>query len=561
MKRLVSISSPPSALGPAWRSCAAALVIAAAVALVYWPGIHGFWGRDDYFQLAFARLVGSPWPLFVRDHFPVPGSVFRPLGFASMWLCARLFGTGYEAHAIADLVLHAGVSLALFGLLRRAGIALAPAVLCTLLFALHPAVIGTALWWSARFDLLAALFVLLALQAAVAYRQRRRPCALWCALGAALAAMLSKEVGLVAIAAMALLWLRWARAERVQRAPALRAVALAVVCAAIYLGWRWLVLGTPSSGLTGALPVGDAIARGLLDWAGQAPGYFSFWARLDALQRIAFGAALAVVVGMFAFRHARLAVSGQGDLLVCGLCLLLLPALLQAPVSALNASPLQAGASAIETAMQSRLYYLGIAGAAIVLAPPLAGIWSGASIRVRGLAGLALMLALLAMASASRDSAQQFAQRSLAISAVAREAGAAVERLDLPPVPCHVVFLDVEPAPEWGVYVSMDSVIKALSPDPARVEHCWFHANYVTWFHLLAAPVDAADAAPWIPLVADGHVVPWRRVGDLQIAYLAPPQRADSRDVAAMRFLRWRDGHFDDVSADVAAGRIAVRLQ
>jgi hypothetical protein len=556
---MVMISPRLSALGPRWQWLSP-LVIAVAVAFVYWPGVHGFWGRDDYFQLAFARLIGSPWPLFVRDHFPVPGSVFRPLGFASMWLCRALFGIDYEAHAIADLVLHAGVALALFGVLRRAGIARVPALCCTLLFALHPAVIGTALWWSARFDLLATLFVLLAVQAAFAYRDRRRSGALYCALGAALAAMLSKETGLVAVAALSLLWLQWAWSEPAHRAQALRAAVLAGVCALVYLGWRWAVLGTPSSGLTGAMPLGSAIAKGVLDWARLAPGYFSFWARLDAWQRIALGVALVAVAAASVRTLACASPQRSTGPVGSGLCLLLLPALLQAPVSALNAAPLQAGVSAIEAAMQSRLYYLGIAGTALVLAAALSRIWNAANSTTRVAVGLPLALAVLALAAASRDDARQFAQRSLRISAVAREAAAAVARLDLPPARCHVVFLDVEPAPEWSIYVSMDSVVEALAAD-ARVPHCWFHANYATWFHLLAAPADAADAAPWIPRRVDGDTLPWRRVGDMQIAYLGAPAQVAPRDLAAMHFLRWRDGRFDDVSADVAAGRLAVRLE
>ena len=48
----------------AFRRGLAPILIALVVALVYWPGLGGFWTRDDYMQLAFARLVGSSWPVF-----------------------------------------------------------------------------------------------------------------------------------------------------------------------------------------------------------------------------------------------------------------------------------------------------------------------------------------------------------------------------------------------------------------------------------------------------------------------------------------------------------------
>ncbi len=542
-----------------------ALAIVAIVSFVYWPGVHAFWGRDDFMQLAMARLIGSPWPLFTHDHFVVPGSVFRPLGFASMWLCQVLLGTAYAPNAMADLALHAGVSVALFCLLRQTRIAYPVALSCALLFALHPAVLGTALWWSARFDLLATLFVLLALHAGSAYREHQRVGALIGALAAALAAMLSKETGLIAVAALTLVWVRWACCEPLHRKRALRAVAWAWSCALFWLAWRALVLGTAASDLTGALPLGRAIAKGLFDWVQQAPGYLSFWTRLAPAQHIALGAALtlmaAATVATLTRRRARSSSPKYADLALCGACLLLLPALVQAPVAALNAAPLDAGVSAIEAAMQSRLYYLGIAGAVAMLAVVVAMLWNLATTRLRGVIAMSLTIAVLALASASREAAQAFAQRSLAISAVARDAVAAVAKLDLPGSGCHVVFLGIEPAPEWSSFVSMDSIIKALSPELARVEHCWFHTEVRTYFQLQAAPASMADAAPYAPFTADGRVIGWRTIGGLTIAYLRPPPVANAGVFARMKFLRYRNGRFDDVSADVAAGLVSVRLQ
>lgn len=560
-------SPQPSARSPrgAAASALAAFAIVAAVAVVYWPGVHGFWGRDDFMQLAFARLIGTPWPLFVLDHYPpVPGSVFRPLGFASMWLCAQWFGTDYELHACADLALHVGVALALYGLLRRAGMAWTIALPCTLLFALHPAVIGTGLWWSARFDLLATLFILLALWAALVYRERHGVVTLAAALLAALAAMLSKEIGLAAIVPLTLLWAAWARHEPMQRGRALRAIALAWACGLGYLVWRGWVLGTASSGLTGDLPMAQAIARGLARWLEQAPGYLSFFVRLGDPARWVWALVLFALLIVIALApksgRVRAGWTRRTDLALCGLALLLVPAVLQAPVAALNAAPLQAGGSAIDAAMQSRLYYLGLAGVAIALAAGFDALHERVGPKLRVALVAPLLVGAFAFASVSHDIAGAFAARSVDIARVAREAVAAVDEQALPASPCHVVFLGVEPPPEWSIYVSMDSVVKALSADPERVKHCWFHADYVTYFHLMGAPVAAADALPYRPLRLDGTRVPWRRIGDLDIAYL-DAAGIDARELARMRFLRHREGGFDDVSAEVAAGQIALRPQ
>ncbi len=542
---------------------ACAALIVASIALAYWPGIHGFWGRDDYFQLAMARLLGSPWPLFIHDHFPVPGSVFRPLGFASMWLGTRLFGTEYAAHALGDLGLHAAVALALYGLLRRATVPRAVATSCTLLFALHPAALGSALWWSARFDLLATLFVLLALQAAFAYREHAGGGAhVALALLAALAAMLSKEIGLVAVAAMTIAWAHWAWREPTQRKRALRAIAFAWALAAFYLGWRALVLGTASSGLTGAMPLAGAVAKGVADWIRQAPGYLVFWSRLGVLSRVVLAGAvllaLAAVARMRRPAQPRPAQAPLVELALGGACLLLLPALLQAPVAALNAAPLGTQASAIDAAMQSRLYYLGIAGLALVIGAACTRAWDACAPGARALLVLALGLGAATFGWAARESAREFATRSLAISAVARDVVAAIARVPLPATRCGVVVLGVEPPPEWSRYVSIDSMVKALSPDLDRVAHCWFHADYPTYFQLMRAPVDAADAAPYQALAIDGRRVPWRRLGNLEIAYLEPLRPANTVAPAALIRLRYRDGHFAEFGAEPGAAHSQV---
>ena len=527
----------------------AALVVVIAVVAAYFPGLHGFWGRDDFFQLAFVRLIGSPWPLFVHDHFPVPGSVFRPLGFASMWLGEWLFGNDYTRHAASDLVLHAGVALALLGLLRRAAVPIVPATLCTLLFALHPAVLGTSLWWSARFDLLATLFVLLALQAGLAYRQGARISSLCAALVATLAAMLSKEIGLVAMAALTMIWLRWARIEPSRRARALLGVASILACAAVYLGWRWAVLGTATSGLTGSLPIGSAVAKGMLDWLRQAPGYLTFWIRLDALQRgTTVVAAAGAIAGMAIAVTRRGPIDGASrvhGLAASGLCLLLLPAILQSPVAALNAMPLRVEFSAIEAAMQSRLYYLGIAGVAIVLAAAVSRVWDGAGRSLRAAIALSLGLLVVTDAWVSRQAAQAFAQRSFAIAADARAAVAAVETMDLAQSPCHVAILGLQPPPEWSVYVSMDSVVKALSPDLERVGRCWIHSDHETYFYLMRAPLAVASAAPFSALEVNGEPLPWRRIGGVAIAYLAPVEPDAAARYPGIIRLQHRDGGFD----------------
>jgi hypothetical protein len=547
----------------AFRRGLAPLVIVVAVALVYWPGLNGFWTRDDYMQLAFARLVGSPWPVFAHDHyFPVPGSIFRPLGFASFWLSQALFGTDYFRNAFGDLVLHVAVALALYRVIRAGSIERVPAALCTLLFALHPAVLGTALWWSARFDLLAMLFGLLAVRAALDHAARPRAGSLLVALAALLAALLSKETALAAAAAVGLVWLRGARFDRARRGESMRALLALVAVVALFFAWRTLVLGTLTTGLAGEASIVDAFGRGLARWFANLPGYVSFWPRSSmAIGIVLFGYVFIELADLWIERSRRSSMPPVAfDLLICGVCLFLLPAVLQAPIAAMNATPLGADASTVETVMQSRLYYVSFGGLAMLFAAGLGRLWMSGRIPRSVLAG-GVAVCIAAFAWASHRAAVAFAETTAASRPVAERVAGAVDRAAPAAGTCRIVVLGVQPPPEWSIYVSIDSIAKALTADPARTGRCFLASDYVTYFNLMRGYANPADASPYTPRSAGGRPIPWLRIGDMTSAYLDPPANAAAASLAGIVFLQYKDGTFADVTADVASGHLPVALR
>lgn len=540
--------------------CLSAIVV--AVAIVYWPGLYGFWGRDDYMQLAMARFVESPWPLFFQDHFVASsGTVFRPLGFASLWLGEALFGTDYRSHALFTLGLHAGVCLSLFGVLRVFSIPRASALLGTMLFALHPAVIGTALWWSARFDLLAVLFGLLAIFFATLYRNASNHLYLAICLAMFLAAMLSKEIGLAFLAPLSLIWLHlaWRVPHRIKTA--ILAVILAWLSAVILLIWRWTVLDTFSGKLGSEVPLVFAVYEGIKTWLVLSVEYLTFWPRLEVLGRavVISGIVLLGLAVAAQFFRKQVRQAGAEIILVglCGLSLILLPALLQAPIVRLNAEPLTADMSAVEAAMQSRLFYLTMAGLGMVIGAVLAFV-AQTNDRVRKAASFgAIAVMAVAAGVASNHDAREFAQRSQEISEVAREAVAAVGNLELPETGCHVVFLDVPRVREWGIYVSMDSIIKALHPRLEHVGHCFFHADFPTFYYLLGDPGYLEGKAPLLTLKIGGMPIEPLEVSGVVSAYLQFPDQISREQVAHFQVLRYQDGAFVESRVEAGEWRLA----
>ncbi len=170
-----------------------------------------------------------------------------------------------------------------------------------------------------------------------------------------------------------------------------------------------------------------------------------------------------------------------------------------------------------------------------------------------------MSLVVATLAWISFGNAREFGRRAFEIAAPARAAVAAVNGFAVPEGNCHIAFLGYEPPPEWSIYVSMDSIVKALAADKS-ILHCWIHSNLPTFTHLQSLGASEADALPFPTLWNDGRQVPWHRIGHVIYAYLtAPPDLAPARSHTT--FFAMQNGRFVDVSARVAAGEIPAKLQ
>jgi hypothetical protein len=515
------------------------LLIPSLAGVVFWPGLWADWGRDDYMQLAMARLVETPWAFFTTDHFHVPDSVFRPLGYVSFWLGQVLAGTNFQGHALFGFVLFAVIALALNAVQLQFGVRPLAALMATLLFVLHPVAVGTALWWSARFDVLALLFAL------IAVHQARRTILTWRArhlivtLLALLAAALSKEVGLIGAAAVFVLFQHRAWTQRGDFWQAQRAGVLCVLVVLGFLAWRAAILGTGGSGLVGGEGLWVSLSQGLLRWLQLAPGYVGFQAQLAWPPGILVLLGLLLLIALLPLgKRTTPAVTGQESrlpLALVGLCLLLLPALLQAPIVRLNALELTAEISAVEAAMQSRLFFMSLVGLVVLVALGIDRILNrGSSLRQ-----LALLIAgisvLTLLAGGSHQQARSYAETSHQNAELARQAMVIARAYDWPEtLPCHLVIEGAELPSEWDVFVSMDSIIKALYPDLQAIDHCFIHADYPTFFHLIGSDHANADASPLAPRLHEGETLARRTIGGFTIVYLDGPETLSEEEQARL---------------------------
>ena len=129
----------------------------------YLPVLEADYIWDDRIFMEDAQPIQEP--LGVLDIWGDPRQIrkeahYWPLVYSTFWLEHRLWGFNPLGSHLVNLLLHAGVCVLLWGLLRR--LQLPGAWLAAALFALHPVHVEAVAWSMARKDLLAALFYLLA---------------------------------------------------------------------------------------------------------------------------------------------------------------------------------------------------------------------------------------------------------------------------------------------------------------------------------------------------------------------------------------------------------------
>ncbi len=549
----------PSPTGEPMRWLAAsliALLIVGAILLVGWPAIHGFWVRDDLTQLAYVRLLGTPWPLFTHDHFPVPGSIFRPLGFASLWLSELVLGHDYVANTVADLVLHGVVVLSLYRLMRVA-IGRTTALACCLLFALLPVVLVTVFSWSNRFDLLAVLFTLVTLRALCDWIVSGRSLHLTVTVVAMLAALLSKESGVIAVVGTALLLGDAALSRRINWRRACIAIVVIGLVGISYVVWRDGLLGSGANAIAGSASIIATLGRGNALWWQQLGGYLSAglsgWVVVCAM----IVSIVAVIACITRSSHNEQPTGLRSPILLAAVALLFLPGVLQAPIAVLNSVAASADMSAVGLGMQARLYYTGCVGLTLMLALLVDAI----APTPRRTITVGVFVLAAAAGVATHRLAQAHAQRS---AVIAKQAVAVVDYIASHPLPtqrCRVVILGYQPAPEWMIVTPLDSVIKAIAPDLTKVAACLFANEHRTYIHQFSAGhVTPADLLPWRPRDLGGEPVAWLEIGQLEVAYLDPPTEFSATDRDEIMFLEIDGDRVTDISAAVRDGTRVVKL-
>ena len=213
------------------------LSVGACAAVVYLGALWNGFALDDVSIIALNPRVhqwAGLWQAFREPYWPVAlgAAMYRPLAIASYALDWQS-GPVAWMHAV-NLLWHAGVSVAVAGLVRRWTGSAEGALLAGLVFAVHPLHVEAVANIVGRADLMCALFALLSVYAALV-RDR-----LWWSLAALALGLLSKESAAIVPALIVWGWIVGiGRPDRNRR---WAYVASWVALGAAYLLVRWSIL-------------------------------------------------------------------------------------------------------------------------------------------------------------------------------------------------------------------------------------------------------------------------------------------------------------------------------
>jgi len=214
------------------------LAVAACAVAVYLGALLNGYALDDVPIIATNPLVhrwSALWRAFGEPYWPpaAGAAMYRPLAIASYALDWQVGGAAL-LHAV-NLLWHVGVSLSVAALTRRWSGSLGAALLAGLLFAVHPVHVEAVANVIGRAELMAALFVILAVLAALEHDRLRWSLMAW-TLG-----LLSKETAIVAPALIVAGWIIGV-GQRPSRRRMLAYGAGWLALGSAYLAVRWSIL-------------------------------------------------------------------------------------------------------------------------------------------------------------------------------------------------------------------------------------------------------------------------------------------------------------------------------
>jgi Tfp pilus assembly protein PilF len=248
---MAEASAPPDLplATPGRRAASVVVVLVAATAYAATLGYDLVWDDTLLIQQSWRLHHWHALPSLLTSHFwsevGEASHYYRPLITLTFFLDMQIWGLHPLGFHLTNVLAHAAVTLAVLAVARRTLDGELAAVICALVFALHPLHTESVSFVSGRTDVIATLFFLLALLAHDRGRDRGRSGPSAWALAAYLLALLAKEVA-ITLPVVLLAWDRLVRGDLRDRGAARRAAPRYGAYGAVtvlYMGLRLFALG------------------------------------------------------------------------------------------------------------------------------------------------------------------------------------------------------------------------------------------------------------------------------------------------------------------------------
>lgn len=244
--------------------------ILAVCAVVFANSLGGEFVYDDTRQIVRNTLIQDNsliWKALTSDVWAFKGdgtqaasNYWRPT--FTLWniINFRLFGMNPLGWHVANLILHSGVCVLGYVLLRRWAFSAMVAFTIAIIFAVHPVHVESVAWIAGSPDLLFSLAFLGSLWFATSYRESRSNNDLILTALLYAVALGAKEIGIVLLPIYYFVLIEKPTEAKRKKAAANNTLLLALAAIAIvYFLVRWWVLGTISQPPDDAVPFGDAV--------------------------------------------------------------------------------------------------------------------------------------------------------------------------------------------------------------------------------------------------------------------------------------------------------------
>lgn len=535
------------------------VVLAVAGLLAMRSALGGAFIFDDYSLLALPRFFDNPLLPFWREH--VEGGLhYRPLGLLLWWISQRLFGAAPLPHYLLNVTLLALSVIALWRLLARVNGSEMLGFAIALGFAVHPVVVGTSAWLSNRYELLAAIFGLLALGQAWRFRVTRSRSSLFATLLLFAVALCAKEITVALISAAFVFWW-WPVSSQTSWFRRDQWACLWLL--ALVVSWLLVRNAVLQSGGTEILfsykSAATLFKDGMTAWLLKLPNYASLVPRLGWTTGLIYLLGALGVVG-FMLRSLRSAWSAHRvSALLAGLSVVTVAAIVQWPRTGLALMNLNFGADAFMDVLAARYYFMAFVGFAMILGALLARPAPvGARHRAVWLPALVTALVCIPLFSVSQHIVRSYRGQTIVQNEKANAAVDAIAKLDLPVAGCQIHLLGTQDL-QFGFYI--DPAVKALSADLARVANCYVNTENAPWFYLVnAAEVARSGQPPFSPARLGEGAIPSILLGRGALVFvnLSPGSKPDLGP--GNFFLEWKDNAFVDIGDAVRSGQRKVEF-